>query len=68
MQFMQSMHPKAGLVKGVGFPIKFSEQPRTTVLPAPELGEHTVQVLREFGFKDGEINDLVRDKVVLDAS
>jgi hypothetical protein len=24
--------------------------------------------LREFGFKDGEINDLVRDKVVLDAS
>jgi crotonobetainyl-CoA:carnitine CoA-transferase CaiB-like acyl-CoA transferase len=38
------------------------------VLPAPELGEHTVQVLREFGFKDGEINDLVRDKVVLDAS
>jgi crotonobetainyl-CoA:carnitine CoA-transferase CaiB-like acyl-CoA transferase len=32
------------------------------------LGEHTVQVLREFGFQDGEINDLVRDKVVLDAS
>ncbi|MDN3988740.1 CaiB/BaiF CoA transferase family protein [Zwartia vadi] len=65
---VESMHPKAGLVKGVGFPIKFSEQPRTAVLPAPELGEHTVQVLREFGFMDAEIEDLKRDHVVLDAS
>ena len=61
---VESVHPKAGPVKGVGFPIKFSEQPRTAVLPAPELGEHTVQVLREFGFMDGEIDDLIRQRVV----
>jgi crotonobetainyl-CoA:carnitine CoA-transferase CaiB-like acyl-CoA transferase len=65
---VESVHPQAGLVKGVGFPVKFSEQPRTAATPAPGLGQHTVQVLREFGFRDDEITDLVRDKVVLDAS
>jgi crotonobetainyl-CoA:carnitine CoA-transferase CaiB-like acyl-CoA transferase len=65
---VESVHPQAGLVKGVGFPVKFSEQPRTPAMPAPGLGQHTVQVLREFGFRDDEITDLVSDKVVLDAS
>jgi crotonobetainyl-CoA:carnitine CoA-transferase CaiB-like acyl-CoA transferase len=65
---VESVHPQAGLVKGVGFPVKFSEQPRTPATPAPGLGEHTVQVLREFGFRDDEITDLVCDRVVLDAS
>jgi crotonobetainyl-CoA:carnitine CoA-transferase CaiB-like acyl-CoA transferase len=65
---VESVHPQAGLVKGVGFPVKFSEQPRTPATPAPGLGQHTVQVLREFGFRDDEITDLVSDKVVLDAS
>ncbi len=64
---VESVHPQAGLVKGVGFPVKFSEQPRTAATPAPGLGQHTVQVLREFGFRDDEITDLVSDKVVLDA-
>lgn len=65
---VESVHPQAGLVKGVGFPVKFSEQPRTPATPAPGLGQHTVQVLREFGFRDDEITDLVSDRVVLDAS
>ena len=65
---VESVHPQAGLVKGVGFPVKFSEQPRTAATPAPGLGQHTVQVLHEFGFRDDEITDLVSDKVVLDAS
>ena len=65
---VESVHPQAGLVKGVGFPVKFSEQPRTAATPAPGLGQHTVQVLREFGFRDDEITDLVSDKVLLDAS
>ena len=65
---VESVHPQAGLVKGVGFPVKFSEQPLTAATPAPGLGQHTVQVLREFGFRDDEITDLVSDKVVLDAS
>ena len=65
---VESVHPQAGLVKGVGFPVKFSEQPRTAATPAPGLGQHTAQVLREFGFRDDEIADLVSDKVVLDAS
>jgi crotonobetainyl-CoA:carnitine CoA-transferase CaiB-like acyl-CoA transferase len=47
---VESVHPQAGLVKGVGFPVKFSEQPRTPAMPAPGLGQHTVQVCESSGF------------------
>ena len=30
----------------------------------PKLGQHTVQVLEEAGFKEEEIEKLLRDKVV----
>jgi crotonobetainyl-CoA:carnitine CoA-transferase CaiB-like acyl-CoA transferase len=35
--------------------------------PAPKLGEHTVTVLRELGYPVEEIDQLIEEKVVLDA-
>ena len=61
---METEHPKAGRVKSVGNPIKFSKLPQQPSRPAPELGEHSASILREFGFSDGEINDLVSQNVV----
>jgi crotonobetainyl-CoA:carnitine CoA-transferase CaiB-like acyl-CoA transferase len=40
-------HPVAGKVRVVGPPARFSETPADVRLPAPLLGEHTDQVLRE---------------------
>src|SRR5262249_26132711 len=40
-------HPRAGKVRMVGAPIRLSETPGSVRTPAPTLGEHTDQVLRE---------------------
>jgi crotonobetainyl-CoA:carnitine CoA-transferase CaiB-like acyl-CoA transferase len=55
-----SQHPKAGQVKGVGNPIKFSSHPsQSTSAPAPMLGEHAFEVLSEFGYSAEEVRALI---------
>jgi crotonobetainyl-CoA:carnitine CoA-transferase CaiB-like acyl-CoA transferase len=38
-------HPKAGKIKQIGIPIKFSENPGAIVLPPPILGQHNKEIL-----------------------
>ena len=38
-----------------------SGTPKMPYSPAPELGEHTDEILREFEFSDDEIEDLRRE-------
>ncbi|BCP53966.1 CoA transferase [Kaistia sp. 32K] len=42
-------HPKAGTVKVVAPAVKFSKTPATVERPAPLVGEHTEEILREYG-------------------
>ena len=52
-------HPTAGRVRGVGIPVKYSATPGAIERPAPLLGEHSTELLREFaGYSDEEIADL----------
>jgi crotonobetainyl-CoA:carnitine CoA-transferase CaiB-like acyl-CoA transferase len=48
-------HPVAGRTSNIGIPIKLSETPGRFQRPAPTLGQHTDEVLRELGRSDGEI-------------
>jgi formyl-CoA transferase len=41
-------HPEAGTVRTLGIPVKLSETPGTIRRPAPLLGEHNDEVLREW--------------------
>jgi formyl-CoA transferase len=52
---LQTEHPVLGRLRTLGSPIKLSETPADPSRRAPLLGEHTVDVLREFGFTDAEI-------------
>jgi crotonobetainyl-CoA:carnitine CoA-transferase CaiB-like acyl-CoA transferase len=60
-------HAKAGRVKTLGSPIKFSETPTNLRRGAPLLGEHSREVLAELGYGAAEIDRLVADKVVIAA-
>jgi crotonobetainyl-CoA:carnitine CoA-transferase CaiB-like acyl-CoA transferase len=52
-------HPVAGKVRVVGPPARLSETPADVRMPAPLLGQHTGQVLRErLGLDDREIQRL----------
>ena len=49
-------HPRAGKVRMVGAPIRLSETPGSVRSPAPMLGEHTEDVLRDLlGLGDAEL-------------
>lgn len=55
-------HPRAGHVRIVGPAVAMSRTPATVDRPAPLVGEHTRQVLAEFGLTDEEIDRLIAAK------
>jgi len=61
-------HPRAGRVKALGMPIKFSETPGEVVRAAPLLGEHTRQILAGLGYTPVEIDRLQQEGAVVAVS
>ena len=56
-------HPKAGKIREVGFPWKFSKfTPQAGI--APELGEHNQEILHGLGYSDADIDQLKKEGVV----
>ena len=64
---VDQLHPQAGLVKGLGCPIHFSKTPTRIDRPAPMLGEHSRDLLREYGYADTEIDRFLAEGVIEDA-
>ena len=56
-------HPKAGEVKLIGFPAKFSQTPATYRSAAPLVGEHNEEILQSLGYDNEEISRLEREGV-----
>lgn len=61
---VETVHPQAGPTRGVGCPIHFSATPTPASTPAPLLGQHTRELLREAGYGDAQIDALIDDGVV----
>ena len=65
--FQRSVHPSEGPVVAVRPPTRFARTPAALRLPAPLLGEHTDELLREAGCDDAQIAALKAKKVVFGA-
>ncbi|GAA5838199.1 hypothetical protein JCM5353_006038 [Sporobolomyces roseus] len=57
-------HPRAGKIKVVAPAIMYNGHRMEFSRPPPVLREHSVEVLRELGMKDGEIADLQQKMVI----
>jgi len=58
---MQSYeHPRAGTVKVVGPAVGFSDTPAAIERPAPLVGEHTREILEEFGLSAADIETALK--------
>jgi len=59
-------HPTEGNIVNMTLPNKLSKGARTDFAAAPKLGQHSVEILAEVGFKDEEIERMVAARVTLD--
>jgi crotonobetainyl-CoA:carnitine CoA-transferase CaiB-like acyl-CoA transferase len=58
-------HATAGDYRVVGTPVRFDQEPFPYPLPAPALGEHTVDVLTELGYGRDDVEMLVQEGVAI---
>lgn len=56
--------PGAGTVRGLGMPVKLSRTPGRVRRGGPELGEHTEEVLRDAGFDEARVAELLASGAV----
>ncbi|UCH43392.1 MAG: CoA transferase [Dehalococcoidales bacterium] len=58
-------HPVAGESRLVATPVKFPQNPPSTMEPAPEVGQHTEEILLELGYTWDDIGQLNEQGVIL---
>lgn len=57
-------HPELGSIPGIAQPARFERTPIKINYPPPSLGEHSEAILRELGFSDERVGELVASGVV----
>ena len=62
----EAEHPLAGTYKVIPPPVRFSATPASVRRPAPQVGEHTREVLAEAGLAPGQIAALAEAGVLKD--
>jgi crotonobetainyl-CoA:carnitine CoA-transferase CaiB-like acyl-CoA transferase len=58
--FYMEDHPSEGRMRSMRTPTGWSDSQPGTPRPAPRLGEHSAEVLREAGYSDAEISELAK--------
>lgn len=62
--FVNIQHPKAGNLKVTNIPFTMSETPGAITRPSPMIGEHGPEILKELGYDEMAIENLLKDKII----
>lgn len=62
--FQVEEHPTEGKLRAMRLPMRFTGTPLMNRRPTPQIGEHTVELLREAGLSQTQIDKLIADGVV----
>lgn len=57
-------HPKAGTIKTLRHPVRYSETPARFVRYPPLLSEHTIEILKELGYEEDTVESLRASGIV----
>jgi crotonobetainyl-CoA:carnitine CoA-transferase CaiB-like acyl-CoA transferase len=66
--FRLAEHPSEGSIRMVRPPVRFSDADWALRHPAPRLGEHSRQILREAGYREREIEDFLARRIAIEAA
>lgn len=58
-------HPVAGPVRVINHPLRYNGQPPQIRKTPPQFAEHTVEVLKECGYSESEIESFIHNKVII---
>ncbi len=61
--FTMTDHPTEGRLRLMATPVTWEGMPPEPPRPAPRLGEHSAEILREAGYSDGEIDRMIGSRV-----
>ena len=62
--FPKVNHPDIGDYRSVSIPMRFANADVKPQGPAPEIGEHSLEILQDSGFDERQINALIEDGIV----
>ncbi|MFC1958321.1 CaiB/BaiF CoA transferase family protein [Chloroflexota bacterium] len=63
--FSEVDHSAIGKMKLVNTPVKFRQNPASVKTPAPEVGQHTEEILLDLGYNWDDISQLKEQKIIL---
>jgi len=63
---VETHHPVTGAARSIALPIRFSETPREVTRPSPLLGEHTLEILEQYGYDADQIASLRKEGAILE--
>jgi crotonobetainyl-CoA:carnitine CoA-transferase CaiB-like acyl-CoA transferase len=62
--FVSYEHPQKGIIRQVANPVIMSKNPASVRMPAPEFGQHTEEVLLEYGYSWEDIAKLKEGGII----
>jgi len=58
-------HPDAGENRLVNHPLRYNGEARVQRLHQPAIGEHSAEILRQLGYEDAEIREMIENEIIV---